>query len=97
MFQIEACNDFFCDAFTPKDKGSPKIWAENWTGWSVIFIFIILLEKLVIFIKFSNEYFRFRRWGSSDPHRTVEDIAFGVARFFQRGGSLMNYYMVSVF
>ncbi|XVF88928.1 hypothetical protein PTKIN_Ptkin19aG0090300 [Pterospermum kingtungense] len=65
---IEACNDFYCDGFTPKDKGSPKIWAENWTGW-------------------------FKRWGSSNPHRTAEDIAFAVARFFQRGGSLMNYYM----
>ncbi|CAI9117606.1 OLC1v1019017C1 [Oldenlandia corymbosa var. corymbosa] len=32
-------------------------------------------------------------WGGRIPHRPVEDIAFAVARFFQRGGSLMNYYM----
>ncbi|CDP11164.1 unnamed protein product [Coffea canephora] len=32
-------------------------------------------------------------WGGRLPHRPVEDIAFAVARFFQRGGSLMNYYM----
>ncbi|MBA0664474.1 hypothetical protein Goklo_004463 [Gossypium klotzschianum] len=32
-------------------------------------------------------------WGGRLPHRPVEDLAFAVARFFQRGGSLMNYYM----
>lgn len=31
-----------------------------------------------------------------DPHRTAEDVAFAVARFFQYGGTLQNYYMVSV-
>jgi hypothetical protein len=30
------------------------------------------------------------------PHRPVEDNAFAVARFFQRGGSFQNYYMVCV-
>ncbi|KAF8402122.1 hypothetical protein HHK36_013074 [Tetracentron sinense] len=33
-------------------------------------------------------------WGGRVPHRPVEDIAFAVARFFQRGGSFQNYYMV---
>ncbi|ESR34187.1 Beta-galactosidase 9 [Citrus sinensis] len=32
-------------------------------------------------------------WGGRLPHRPVEDLAFAVARFFQRGGSFMNYYM----
>ncbi|XP_038703868.1 beta-galactosidase 9 isoform X2 [Tripterygium wilfordii] len=32
-------------------------------------------------------------WGDSLPHRPVEDLAFAVARFFQRGGSFQNYYM----
>ncbi|KAM7252868.1 hypothetical protein ACFE04_025486 [Oxalis oulophora] len=32
-------------------------------------------------------------WGGKLPHRPVEDLAFAVARFFQRGGSFMNYYM----
>ncbi|WCJ33169.1 beta galactosidase 9 [Euphorbia peplus] len=32
-------------------------------------------------------------WGGSLPHRPVEDLAFAVARFFQRGGSFQNYYM----
>ncbi|KAK7282252.1 hypothetical protein RIF29_10887 [Crotalaria pallida] len=27
------------------------------------------------------------------PHRPAEDVAFSVARFFQKGGSVMNYYM----
>ena len=29
------------------------------------------------------------------PHRPVEDMAFAVARFVQKGGSFVNYYMVS--
>lgn len=28
------------------------------------------------------------------PFRPVEDLAFAVARFFQRGGTFQNYYMV---
>ncbi|OVA12079.1 D-galactoside/L-rhamnose binding SUEL lectin domain [Macleaya cordata] len=32
-------------------------------------------------------------WGGTVPHRPVEDNAFAVARFFQRGGSFHNYYM----
>ncbi|XP_024986389.1 beta-galactosidase 9 isoform X2 [Cynara cardunculus var. scolymus] len=32
-------------------------------------------------------------WGGRLPHRPVEDLAFAVARFYQRGGSFQNYYM----
>ncbi|XP_042454912.1 beta-galactosidase 3-like [Zingiber officinale] len=35
----------------------------------------------------------FHTFGEPDPHRPPEDIAFAVARFFQKGGSLQNYYM----
>ncbi|KAL9237831.1 hypothetical protein vseg_012334 [Gypsophila vaccaria] len=35
----------------------------------------------------------FTTWGGRLPHRPAEDLAFAVARFFQRGGSLQNYYM----
>ncbi|XVE99945.1 hypothetical protein REPUB_Repub03eG0243800 [Reevesia pubescens] len=35
----------------------------------------------------------FKKWGQKDPHRTAEDLAFSVARFFQSGGVLLNYYM----
>ena len=38
--------------------------------------------------------YRFQNWGQAVPHRPVEDNAFAVARFFQRGGSFHNYYMV---
>lgn len=37
---------------------------------------------------------RYTSWGDRIPHRPTEDIAFAVARFFQRGGSFQNYYMV---
>ncbi|KAL2644811.1 hypothetical protein R1flu_012398 [Riccia fluitans] len=35
----------------------------------------------------------FQNWGGTVPHRPVEDNAFAIARFFQRGGSFHNYYM----
>ncbi|KAK2995955.1 hypothetical protein RJ640_002497 [Escallonia rubra] len=35
----------------------------------------------------------FNVWGGKDPHRTAEDVAFAVARFYQYGGTLHNYYM----
>ncbi|OMP01194.1 hypothetical protein COLO4_12094 [Corchorus olitorius] len=35
----------------------------------------------------------FRTFGARDPHRAAEDIAYSVAHFFQKGGSLQNYYM----
>ncbi|KAE9602995.1 putative beta-galactosidase [Lupinus albus] len=35
----------------------------------------------------------YAQWGERLPHRPVEDLAFAVARFFQRGGSFVNYYM----
>ncbi|CAM6119644.1 unnamed protein product [Calypogeia fissa] len=35
----------------------------------------------------------FLNWGSHLPHRPVQDNAFAVARFYQRGGSYQNYYM----
>ncbi|KAJ8477034.1 hypothetical protein OPV22_020761 [Ensete ventricosum] len=36
---------------------------------------------------------RVQNFGTPKPHRPPEDIAFAVARFFQKGGSLQNYYM----
>ncbi|KAK1309283.1 Beta-galactosidase 15 [Acorus calamus] len=35
----------------------------------------------------------FKSWGGYHPIRPVEDIAFSVARFFQRQGTFQNYYM----
>ncbi|OVA10161.1 D-galactoside/L-rhamnose binding SUEL lectin domain [Macleaya cordata] len=35
----------------------------------------------------------FLSFGGASPYRPVEDIAFSVARFFQRGGTFQNYYM----
>ncbi|XP_042374488.1 beta-galactosidase 6-like [Zingiber officinale] len=35
----------------------------------------------------------FLGFGDSVPYRPAEDLAFAVARFYQRGGTLQNYYM----
>ncbi|GJN12946.1 hypothetical protein PR202_ga31275 [Eleusine coracana subsp. coracana] len=37
----------------------------------------------------------FKAWDKPDFHRSAEDIAFAVAMFFQKRGSLQNYYMVT--
>ncbi|CAI0468984.1 unnamed protein product [Linum tenue] len=35
----------------------------------------------------------FQLFGAPNPHRPAEDVAFAVARFFQKGGTVNNYYM----
>ncbi|KAF9588457.1 hypothetical protein IFM89_010216 [Coptis chinensis] len=35
----------------------------------------------------------FKKWGGKDPHRIAKDVAYIVARFFQRGGTFQNYSM----
>lgn len=37
---------------------------------------------------------RFAEFGGAVPYRPVEDLAFSVAKFIQKGGSFVNYYMV---
>lgn len=44
------------------------------------------------FLNFSEH--RFLSFGGAVPYRPAEDLAFAVARFFQRGGTFQNYYMV---
>ncbi|KAL4012839.1 hypothetical protein IC575_024984 [Cucumis melo] len=75
---INTCNSFYCDQFTPNSPNKPKMWTENWPDGN-IFLAVFLIM--------------FKTFGARDPHRPPEDIAFSVARFFQKGGSLQNYYM----
>lgn len=65
---INACNGFYCDAFTPNKPYKPSMWTEAWSGW-------------------------FTEFGGTVKERPVEDLAFAVARFIQKGGSFVNYYM----
>lgn len=37
---------------------------------------------------------RFNEFGGPIHQRPVQDLAFAVARFIQKGGSYVNYYMV---
>ncbi|XP_061353859.1 beta-galactosidase 1-like isoform X1 [Gastrolobium bilobum] len=68
FLQINTCNGFYCDYFSPNKAYKPKMWTEAWTGW-------------------------FTEFGGPVPHRPAEDMAFSVARFIQKGGSFVNYYM----
>ncbi|XVE69810.1 hypothetical protein DITRI_Ditri10aG0021500 [Diplodiscus trichospermus] len=65
---INACNGFYCDAFSPNKPYKPTLWTEAWSGW-------------------------FTEFGGTIPQRPVQDLAFAVARFIQKGGSYINYYM----
>jgi hypothetical protein len=35
--QINTCNGFYCDQFTPNSPSKPKLWTENWRGWFLSF------------------------------------------------------------
>ncbi|GMI91294.1 beta-galactosidase 5 [Hibiscus trionum] len=65
---INACNGFYCDAFSPNKPYKPTLWTEAWSGW-------------------------FAEFGGTIHQRPVQDLAFAVARFIQKGGSYLNYYM----
>ncbi|KAE8659884.1 Beta-galactosidase 5 [Hibiscus syriacus] len=65
---INACNGFYCDAFSPNKPYKPTLWTEAWSGW-------------------------FTEFGGTIHQRPVQDLAFAVARFIQKGGSYINYYM----
>ncbi|OMO75251.1 Glycoside hydrolase, family 35 [Corchorus olitorius] len=65
---INACNGFYCDAFSPNKPYKPTLWTEAWSGW-------------------------FTEFGGANHQRPVQDLAFAVARFIQKGGSYVNYYM----
>lgn len=38
--------------------------------------------------------YRYRTFGDPPSQRAAEDLAFSVARFFAKNGTLANYYMV---
>lgn len=40
---------------------------------------------------------RYRTYGDPPAQRSAEDLAFSVARFFAKNGTLTNYYMVIFF
>ncbi|XVF63778.1 hypothetical protein PTKIN_Ptkin09bG0114700 [Pterospermum kingtungense] len=65
---INACNGFYCDAFSSNKPYKPTLWTEAWSGW-------------------------FTEFGGTTHQRPVQDLAFAVARFIQKGGSYINYYM----
>lgn len=31
--QINTCNGFYCDAFSPNKPYKPTLWTEAWSGW----------------------------------------------------------------
>lgn len=31
--QINTCNGYYCDQWTPNDKTKPIFWTEDWNGW----------------------------------------------------------------
>ena len=31
--QINSCNGFYCDDFSPNKPYKPSMWTETWSGW----------------------------------------------------------------
>ncbi|PWA52688.1 beta-galactosidase 3 [Artemisia annua] len=79
-YRSKTCNSFYCDDFKPAYPKMPKIWIENWPG-CILSVSIIPMVAQVQGI--------WRQKSTSPP----EDIAYVVARFFQKGGTVQNYYM----
>lgn len=50
--QINTCNGFYCDSFTPNNPNSPKMWTENWTGWLVqyYYFFMLVMWSIITFM-----------------------------------------------
>lgn len=78
------------------------MWTEAWSGWykQITFAKILSCERLKnvywLCCLFAMMAKRFTEFGGTIPKRPVEDLAFGVARFIQKGGSYINYYMVNL-
>lgn len=49
-----------------------------------------------MFMYFLIFWQRFTEFGGPIYRRPVQDLAFAIARFIQKGGSFVNYYMVSL-
>ena len=104
-WQINTCNGFYCDSFSPNKPYKPTIWTEAWSGWYVYSAYLLgKLPGLLSYYKWkynrltflSTKLWRFTEFGGPIHQRPVQDLAYAVARFIQKGGSFVNYYMVSV-
>ncbi|CAA2960549.1 beta-galactosidase 5-like [Olea europaea subsp. europaea] len=84
---INACNGFYCDAFSPNKPYKPTMWTEAWSGWLRLQLFYLII------LPFFFLGLRFNEFGGTIHQRPVQDLAFAVARFIQKGGSYINYYM----
>jgi hypothetical protein len=104
MGQIDTCNGFYCENFSPNKKYKPKMWTEVWTGWYVTHVclynpnfFFTLYCSSILSILPLDIINRYTEFGGAVPTRPAQDLAFSVARFIQNGGSFANYYMVSYY
>ena len=63
FMQINTCNGWYCDQFTPNSPNSPKIWTENWTGWYIFLLFSLIYKKKKIIYWIFN-YIAFENLGT---------------------------------
>jgi hypothetical protein len=47
IFQINACNGFYCDSFTPNQLYKPTMWTEAWSGWYVSLPFLFCWKSVL--------------------------------------------------
>jgi len=59
FLQVNTCNGFYCDYFSPNKAYKPKMWTEAWTGWynkfeACIFVPCYFLEVLISCVTLLN-------------------------------------------
>lgn len=65
--------------------------SSSWSSDDIISWNFVTFKLSYCFCTF---FYRFTEFGGAVPYRPAEDLAFSVARFIQKGGSFINYYMV---
>lgn len=73
-------------------------WKLDWlvSTCSVLLFYILKISFFPLNLILETTQSRFKAWDKADPHRPAEDVAYAVARFFQRQGTAQNYYMVRI-
>ncbi|KAF7133046.1 hypothetical protein RHSIM_Rhsim09G0058800 [Rhododendron simsii] len=87
-----SCLTFHISVYCYGDSEVSNIrsYQQNWT-WFIVVFKPNSYKKPTLWTENWDGWYT--TWGGRLPHRPAEDLAFAVARFFQRGGSFQNYYM----
>lgn len=90
---------FIVIIFPPTSSTNPQCGQRHGLAGQFYFLWHPIHSRPLSFFTLISVFFplfRFEDFGGAIHHRPVEDLAFAVARFIQKGGSFVNYYMVGI-